>query len=102
MQILSLTFHSTFEKISQWEKFYPKEILLPIKNLGQKFIYSEIHSEMIKEGKNYNLLLFFNDKENQNQFIEKNLTQIDQKIKENFNNEVLWFLSELKPTDFQL
>lgn len=70
MAILSITFHTEEHKINDWNSFLEKELLEIIKNFSRKYIISEVESEMLSEGKNTNVLLFFDNQYTFAEFIK--------------------------------
>ena len=65
-----------------WENYMEKELHEMVENLidVEKYILSEVHSEMINEGKNTNLLLVFDNEEKRQDFIEIELINITDRI----------------------
>ena len=61
MSILSLTFHCVAERLTEWEDYFNNTVSEMVENLMdvEKYILSEVESDMIQEGKNYNLLMVF-------------------------------------------
>ena len=84
MSVLSVTFHVESQAQKKWETFLENEIPNLIDNLMdvEKFIFSEVESDYVQEGKNYNLLLIFSDNDIREQFVineMKNLVEIVEK-----------------------
>lgn len=99
MSVLSLTFHST-EKINEsWENYIDSNLYPMIENLMdvEKYILSEVESEMINEGKNTNLLLVFDNSEKRQDFIEIEMKNIVERIEQHFGQEVMVFVTFLNP-----
>ncbi|MBU3048869.1 DUF4286 family protein, partial [Chryseobacterium indologenes] len=67
-----------------------------------KYILSEVHSDYIDEGKNYNLLLVFDNDELRNDFLESELKNIAERIEAQFGQEVLIFDTLLNPKKSKL
>lgn len=99
MSVLSITFHCTKNGIEEWEKYVDETLVLMTENLldVNKYILSEIHSEYIDEGKNYNLLLMFDDDEKRTDFTESELINISERIEKKFGQEVMIFNTFLNP-----
>ena len=57
----------------------------------EKYILSEVESEMISEGKNTNLLLIFDDIEKRQEFIDIEFKNITERIEAKFGQEVMIF-----------
>lgn len=99
MSVLSLTFHST-ESINQdWEIYVESHLHQLVENLidVEKYILSEVQSDMIDEGKNTNLLLIFENNEKRQDFIEIELLNITDRIEGRFGDNVLVFTTYLNP-----
>lgn len=104
MKILSLTFHSVQEIITVWENYLQQDFSEMIDNLldVEKYILSEVESEMIQEGKNYNLLLIFENEEYRQQFLESELVNLEERIVQKFGNQVMLFCTFLNPKKSRL
>ncbi|WKS94612.1 DUF4286 family protein [Riemerella columbina] len=104
MSILSITFHCEEHSLELWEN-YKKERLYP---LSEKiphlkyFIFSEVESHHLQEGKNTNFLLIFADENQRQAFMENELTYITEAISEEFGERVLTFVTLLNPTKSNL
>lgn len=72
MSVLSLTFHSTTNINSSWEHYTQNTLFEMIENLMdvEKYILSDVETDMINEGQNTNLLLIFDNSEKRQEFIE--------------------------------
>ena len=68
----------------------------------EKYILSEVESEMISEGKNTNLLLIFENEEKRQDFIEIELTNITERIQKAFGENVMIFKTHLNPKKSRL
>ncbi|MEC5394344.1 DUF4286 family protein [Bergeyella sp. RCAD1439] len=103
-RILSLTFHAMPEILSRWENYAETELLVLVDNLMDvdKYILSEVYSEMITEGKNMNLLLVFDSEQIRNQFIESELVNITERIASEFGDQVMVFETLLNPKKIRL
>lgn len=99
MSVLSITFHCTRSNIAEWEKYVDETLILMTENLMDvsKYILSEVQSEYIEEGKNYNLLLIFDDEDNRSDFIESELVNITERIEQKFGESVMIFNTFLNP-----
>ncbi|PIE50657.1 MAG: hypothetical protein CSA38_02505 [Flavobacteriales bacterium] len=104
MTALSITFHCTAPQLENWEKYLHNEFLSNIKKMEhiQRYIFSEVYSEMIEEGKNYNLLVLFDNEENRAIFMEEKLGLMAGKITDIFANEVMIFPTLLNPIKSEL
>ena len=93
MSVLSLTFHSTENISNDWNLYMENNLLEMIENLidVEKYILSEVQSEMISEGKNTNLLLIFDNDEKRQDFIEIELINITDRIESTFGENVMIF-----------
>lgn len=82
MSVLSITFHCTKNNLEEWENYIDETLILMTENLMDvdKYILSEVHSDYIDEGKNYNLLLVFDNDELRNDFLESELKNIAERI----------------------
>ena len=99
MSVLSLTFHSTSNISSSWDHYTENTLFEMIENLMdvEKYILSEVESDMINEGKNTNLLLVFDNNEKRQDFIEIELQNITERIENEFGDEVMAFVTLLNP-----
>lgn len=99
MSVLSITFHCTKDNIGEWENYVDDTLVLMTENLldVDKYILSEVHSDFIEDGKNYNLLLIFEDEEKRTEFMESELLNISERIEKKFGQEVMIFNTFLNP-----
>lgn len=99
MSVLSITFHCTKNNVEEWENYIDETLVLMTENLMDvsKYILSEVHSDYIDEGKNYNLLLIFDNDELRNDFIESELKNIAERIEKKFGQEIMIFNTFLNP-----
>ena len=99
MSILSITFHTTEHKIADWNIYLESELHQMVENLldVDKYILSDVHSEMLNEGKNTNLFLWFDNDELRSQFMESELVNLEERIAKKFGNEVMVFPTFLNP-----
>lgn len=99
MSVLSLTFHSTSNISSSWDRYTENTLFEMIENLMdvENYILSDVESEMINEGKNTNLLLMFDNTEKRQEFIDIELKNITERIEDQFGDEVMVFATLLNP-----
>ena len=99
MSVLSITFHCTKDNIEEWENYVDDTLVLMTENLldVDKYILSEVHSDFIEDGKNYNLLLIFDNEEKRSEFMESELVNISERIENKFGQEVMIFNTFLNP-----
>lgn len=104
MSVLSITFHCTKNNLEEWENYIDETLVLMTENLMDvdKYILSEVHSDYIDEGKNYNLLLIFDNDDLRNDFLESELKNIAERIETKFGQEVLIFDTLLNPKKSRL
>lgn len=93
MSVLSLTFHAPEDLCQDWEKYMKTDLLAMVENLFdvEKYILSEVASDMIGEGKNTNLLLIFENEEKRTEFVEIELINITEIVLAKFGQEVMMF-----------
>lgn len=99
MSLLSITFHCTKNNLEKWENYIDETLVLMTENLMDvnKYILSEVHSDYIEEGKNYNLLLVFDNDELRDDFVKSELQNIAEHVEANFGQEVMIFNTFLNP-----
>lgn len=99
MSILSITFHTTENRIEEWDNYCEGELLTMVENLMDvdKYILSEVHSDMINEGRNTNLFLVFADEDLRSGFLLSELPNIAERIDKVFGQEVMIFPTMLNP-----
>ncbi|PWW25305.1 DUF4286 family protein [Chryseobacterium sp. AG844] len=104
MSVLSITFHCTKDNLEEWENYIDETLVLMTENLMDvnKYILSEVHSDFIDEGKNYNLLLIFDTDELREDFIKSELLNISERIEKKFGQEVMVFNTFLNPKKSRL
>lgn len=97
MSILSVTFHTVENQIENWNNYQNTELILLAENLYdvEKYILSEVETEMLTEGKNTNLLLVFENDEKRNEFLETEFLNISERIQGNFGENVMIFVTKL-------
>lgn len=99
MSVLSITFHCPEHLLADWGNYVENTLSLMAENLMEvdKYILSEVYTEMISEGKNYNLLLVFDNDELREQFLENEMKNIEERIHNNFGDSVMIFQTFLNP-----
>ena len=99
MSVLSITFHTTESISNEWDQYMESDLHQMVENLidAEKYILSEVESEMISEGKNTNLLLIFENEEKRQDFVEIELTNITERILKEFGQNVMIFKTYLNP-----
>ena len=99
MSLLSITFHSTQSVTKEWDQYMESELHQMVENFidAEKYILSEVESEMISEGKNTNLLLIFENEEKRQDFVEIELTNITERVQKEFGENVMIFKTYLNP-----
>ncbi len=104
MSVLSITFHTTESISKEWTQYLGTNLHQMVENLidVEKYILSEVESEMISEGKNTNLLLIFENEEKRQDFIEIELTNITERIQKAFGENVMIFKTHLNPKKSRL
>ena len=104
MSVLSITFHCTKDRLEEWENYIDETLVLMTENLMDvsKYILSEVHSDFIEEGKNYNLLLIFDNNGLREDFIKSELLNISERIEKKFGQEVMVFNTFLNPKKTRL
>jgi len=93
MSILSITFHATDNRVEEWDIYLENELHQMVENLldVEKYILSEVHSDMLNEGKNTNLFLMFDNAEIRDQFMESEMVNLEERIHQKFGEEVMIF-----------
>lgn len=91
MAILSITFHIEENHINDWRNYLIEDFIPHIHTLGQQFLLSDVDTEMLSEGKNTNLLLFFGNEEERETFINQSLPKTSQILMEKFGQNILIF-----------
>lgn len=99
MSVLSITFHCTKNNLEEWENYIDETLILMAENLldVNKYILSEVHSDYIHEGKNYNLLLVFDNDDLREDFVQSELKNIAERVEARFGTEVMIFNTFLNP-----
>ena len=99
MSLLSITFHTPENLLEKWENFTKNSLEEMIDNLIQveKFILSDVESDMLQEGKNTNLLLIFDDENFREEFVESEFENLTHHIHKEFGEEIMVFMTYLNP-----
>ena len=99
MSVLSITFHCPESYLEAWETYVNDTLGLMAENLMEvdQYILSEVQTEMLHEGKNYNLLLIFANDELRAQFLENEMLNIEERVKAEFGENVMTFITFLNP-----
>ena len=99
MSILSITFHTVESQLENWNNFIQRDLVQMIDNLYdvEKYILSEVETEMLTEGKNTNLLLVFENQQKREEFVTTELLNISERIAQNFGENVMIFITNLNP-----
>ncbi|WP_100074354.1 DUF4286 family protein [Chryseobacterium camelliae] len=99
MSVLSITFHCTKNNLEEWENYMDDTLALMAENLMDvnQYILSEVGSDYIEDGKNYNLLLVFDTDVLRTDFMESELLNITERIETRFGQEVMIFNTFLNP-----
>ncbi|SEM35431.1 protein of unknown function [Chryseobacterium taichungense] len=99
MSVLSITFHCTKSNLEEWENYIDETLILMAENLMDvnKYILSEVDSDYIEEGKNYNLLLVFDNDDLREDFVKSELQNIAERVEDKFGQEVMIFNTFLNP-----
>ena len=97
MSVLSITFHTVESELSNWEQYVDTELIKLVENLYnvEKYILSEVETEMLTEGKNTNLLLVFENDAKRQEFTETELLNISERIGNRFGEKVMIFITQL-------
>lgn len=99
MKILSLTFHSIETILPHWKLFFSSELthyIEGMKDIG-RLIFSEVETEILNEGKNYNVLLFFENEISRNSFLTDEFPKLEDYIFKHFGNDVMVFKTYINP-----
>lgn len=104
MSVLSITFHCTKNNLEEWENYIDETLVLMTENLMDvdKYILSEVDSDYIEDGKNYNLLLLFANNDLREDFVKSELENITERIEAKFGQEVMIFNTHLNPKKSRL
>lgn len=104
MSVLSITFHCTKNHLEDWENYMDETLVLMAENLMDvnQYILSEVDSDYIEDGKNYNLLLVFDNDSLRQDFIKSELENISERVESKFGQEVMIFNTLLNPKKSRL
>lgn len=104
MSVLSLTFHAVPSAVEKWKTYTDETLTLLAENLieVEKYILSEVESDMINEGVNTNLLLVFETDEKRSEFLENEFENIRERVEANFSDQVMIFKTFLNPKKARL
>ena len=93
MSVLSITFHCPKDYLEAWSQYVDEELITLAENLldVDKYILSEVQSDYIEEGKNYNLLLVFEHNDLREDFIKSELENIAERIFNKFGQDIMIF-----------
>lgn len=99
MTVVSLTFNTQNYHHEEWENYLGKDLPEMIENLldVDRYILADVESEMISEGRNTSLLLFFDDEEKRKDFLGIELKNISERIEDKFGDDVMIFQTLLNP-----
>jgi hypothetical protein len=97
MSVLSITFHTVESELSNWEQYVDTELIELVENLYdvEKYILSQVETEMLTEGKNTNLFLVFENDVKRQEFTETELLNISERIGKQFGETVMIFITQL-------
>ncbi len=99
MSVLSVTFHTIESELQNWSNFVKTDLKKIIENLydAEKYILSEVETEMLTEGKNTNLLIVFENQQKREEFLNTELINISERIAQKFGENVMIFVTKLNP-----
>lgn len=99
MNVVSLTFHTPEKHFEAWSQFMEEDLPALADNLFdvEKYMLAEVESEMITEGRNTNLLLFFESEEKRTEFLQIELENIAEILRSNFGEDIMIFTTMLQP-----
>lgn len=99
MSVLSLTFHAIPSAVEKWKTYTDETLILLAENLMEveKYILSEVETDMINEGLNTNLLLVFESDDKRTEFLENEFENIRERVESKFGDEVMIFKTHLNP-----
>lgn len=104
MKLLSLTFHAEESVVAEM-KNYLNASLVPHLERGaepQEFILSEVAHAMVEEGKNFSLILFFEEEARRSRFLQEQLPALADDLLKIFGHQVMIFDTELNPLQWNL
>lgn len=99
MSVLSVTFHTIESELQNWSNFVKTDLIKIIENLydAEKYILSEVETEILTEGKNTNLLIVFENQQKREEFLSAELVNISERIAQKFGENVMIFVTKLNP-----
>ena len=99
MSVLSVTFHTIESELQNWNNFVKTDLIKIIENLydAEKYILSEVETEILTEGKNTNLLIVFENQQKREEFLSAELVNISERIAQKFGENVMIFVTKLNP-----
>jgi len=99
MSVLSVTFHTIESELQNWSNFVKTDLIKIIENLydAEKYILSEVETEILTEGKNTNLLIVFENQQKREEFLSTDLVNISERIAQKFGENVMIFVTKLNP-----
>ena len=99
MSVLSVTFHTIESELQNWSNFVKTDLIKIIENLydAEKYILSEVETEILTEGKNTNLLIVFENQQKREEFLSAELINISERIAQKFGENVMIFVTKLNP-----
>ncbi len=102
--VLSLTFHCPEHRLKEWENYVRESLTVLADNLmdPDQYYLSEVYTDMINEGKNYNLLLIFGNETLRTDFLESELMNIEERIAAKFGADVMIFQTLLNPVKIRI
>lgn len=104
MSVLSITFHAIENIRPEWENYMMNTLVLMVENLMdvEKYILSDVDSNMINEGSNTNLLLIFENEELRSDFVKSEFLNLEDRIQNEFGDQVMVFMTYLNPKKARL
>ena len=104
MSVLSITFHAIENVRQQWDAYLMDQMVLMVENLMdvEKYILSDVDSNMINEGSNTNLLLVFDNDTLREDFIKSEFQNLEERIQKEFGDQVMIFMTLLNPKKARL
>lgn len=104
MTVISLTFHATADVENEWQIYLKENLFLLVENLFdvEKYMIAGVNSDMIAEGSNTNVLLFFANEEKREDFLGIELQNITEHIESRFGQEIMIFTTLLDPKKLKL
>ena len=102
--LLSITFHCVQSALPQWEEYTATTLSTMVENLMdvEQYVLSEVATSMIAEGKNFNLLLIFESEELRELFTKNELVNLEERISNQYGDQVMVFTTYLNPLKHKL